>query len=363
MRITDVEVIPFRIPLHRPVVWAAGRMDCVDWVLVTITAEDGTRGVAEAIPRPMIYGETQVSIAHAISAVLGPMLIGQDSFALAPIWRAMEGLAGNLAAKSAIDIALHDLNGKLTGLPVHRLLGGPERSHVDLVWMVGLMDEQGMVDDAVARAAEGFRAFKVKGGIDPDSDIRVARAMREALPHVQIYIDANMKYDRDTGLRVLRALSGVLDAVEEPLPAGDDMGRVDLARRVDVPLMGDESVFTPADVARQIRLGALRRVSLKMPRTGFWLSRKIVAMCETASIPMQICTQSETTLGVAACLQLAAAYGQISLPSELTFHLEVDGRITAQAFAVENGRLPVPTAPGNGADVDPDRLDRYRVTL
>ena len=73
----------------------------------------------------MIYGETQVSIKHAIDAVLAPLLIGQDSFALGPIWRSMGALAANLAAKSAIDIALHDLNGKLTGLPVHRLLGGP----------------------------------------------------------------------------------------------------------------------------------------------------------------------------------------------------------------------------------------------
>ena len=139
----------------------------------------------------MIYGETQVSIKHAIDAVLAPLLIGQDSFALGPIWRSMGALAANLAAKSAIDIALHDLNGKLTGLPVHRLLGGPERSHVDLVWMIGLMDERAMIDEAVTRAGEGFRAFKVKGGIDPAFDIRVARALREALPEAQIYIDAN----------------------------------------------------------------------------------------------------------------------------------------------------------------------------
>ncbi len=311
----------------------------------------------------MIYGETQVSIKHAIDAVLAPLLIGQDSFALGPIWRSMGALAANLAAKSAIDIALHDLNGKLTGLPVHRLLGGPERSHVDLVWMIGLMDERAMIDEAVTRAGEGFRAFKVKGGIDPAFDIRVARALREALPEAQIYIDANMQYNRDTALRVLRALEGVLDAIEEPMPAGDDAGRLDLARRVDIPLMGDESVLTPADVARQISLGALRRISLKMPRTGFWLSHKIVTMCETASIPMQICTQSETTLGIAACLQLAGAFRQISLASELTFHLEVDGRITFEEFAVKDGRLKVPTAPGNGARIDPDSLDRFRTTL
>ena len=80
--------------------------------------------------------------------------------------------------------------------------------------MIGLMDERAMIDEAVTLAGEGFRAFKVKGGIDPAFDIRVARALREALPEAQIYIDANMQYNRDTALRVLRALEGVLDAIE-----------------------------------------------------------------------------------------------------------------------------------------------------
>src|SRR5271170_6056905 len=145
MIIRDIEVTPFVIPLVKPTKWAAGYMTHVDWLLVKIVGDDGTYGVAEAIPRPMIYGETQHSIYYAITQYLAPLLIEEDSFALERIWSKMGSLAGNPAAKSAIDIALHDLNGKLLKMPVHRLLGGPARSEVDLVWMVGLMSNAEML--------------------------------------------------------------------------------------------------------------------------------------------------------------------------------------------------------------------------
>lgn len=362
MIIARIDVIPFVIPLKKPTVWAAGSMTEVDWLLVTIHGNDGTYGVAEAIPRPMIYGETQESIGVAIRKYLAPLVVGEDSFHLGRIWTKMEALAGNLAAKSSIDVALHDLNGKLLGLPVHTLLGGPVRREVDLAWMVGLQSNEGMIAETLEKYGAGFRSFKVKAGMDPDNDIRLLRRMRAEIPDdARLYIDANMRYDRDSAQRVLLALEDVIDCAEEPIPASDDDGRKLLAERVSVPLMGDESVFTVGDVQRQIRLGALRRISIKLPRSGFWLSRKIVHLAEAADIPLQISTQSETTLGTAACLQLAAAYGQISLPNELTFFLDVCDSLLTTPPTILDGRMQVPDGPGLGVEVDWDKVRAYSI--
>ncbi|WP_040829726.1 mandelate racemase/muconate lactonizing enzyme family protein [Nocardia jiangxiensis] len=365
MRIDSVRVTPFVIPLVRPVVWATGSMTVVDWLLVEVVGEDGTTGIAEAIPRPMIYGETQRSIHTALTEYLVPLVVGEDSFALERIHRRMAALAGNFAAKSALDIALHDLNGKLTGLPIHALLGGPVRTEVDCAWMIALDDRDSMLAELEQKIGEGFRAFKVKGGLDPEGDIALLTAMRERSgSDVRLYLDANCRYDRDAAHRVMHALRDVLDQIEEPIDAGDDEGRVELARAVPtVPLLGDETVFTVADVARQIRLGGLRRISLKMPRTGYTLSRRIVHLSEAAGLRLQVSTQSETTLGTAGCLHLAASFHAVGLPCELTFYRDVaDGLLTAEP-TVRAGRMAVPTGPGLGVQLDPDKVAKYAVPL
>lgn len=364
MRITSIELIPFVIPLRKPTVWATGSMTVVDFVLVKVHGEDGLYGVSEAIPRPMIYGETQHSVYYAIRDYLAPQLVGEDSFALERIWKKMAGLAANPGAKAAVDIALHDLNGKAVGLPVHRMLGGPARTEVDLTWMVTMMPNADMLAELEAKLAEGFRSFKVKGGLDPDNDIRLLREMRRlAGDGVQLYIDANTQYDRETAQRVLLALEGVIDCIEEPMAVHDDAGRRDLTLRTRVPLLGDDSVFTLADVSRQLALGALTRISIKMPRTGFWLARRVVDLCEAANVKLQINTQSETTLGTAGCLQLAAAYAQISLPNEITFYHEVCDSLVMQEPVVRNGRMQVPDGPGMGVEVDWEKVRRYAVDL
>jgi L-Ala-D/L-Glu epimerase len=360
VQIEQVDVIPFKIPLIKPLTWAAGHMTEVDWLIVLIRGSDGVTGVAEAIPRPMIYGETQESVYAAISRYLAPAIVGEDSLALERVWARMGVITGNLAAKAAIDVALHDLNARALGLPVHRMLGGPARDWVHLVWMVGLGSDDEMVAEVQDRAEAGYRSFKVKGGLDPQADVRRLRRMHaQAPPGTKFYIDANTAYDTATARRVLRELEEVLDCVEEPLPATDDQARLELARRAGVPIMGDESVFTVADVYRQIRLGALSRISLKVPRTGFWLSRKIVHLAEAARLPLQVSTQSETTLGTAACLSLAAAFQQISLPCELTFYQEVADSLLTSSPEVIDGRMRVPDRPGLAAELDWDKITQY----
>ena len=365
MIVTDIEVIPFKIPNKRVVVWAAGSLPAAEHLIVKIVAEDGTCGVSEAIPRPMIYGETQEGMYYALTKYLKPMVVGQDSFNVEAIWEKFEYMPWNLAAKGAIDVALHDLNARLLNVSVAEFLGGPYRTRVPLCWQIGFGPVDEMIAELKAKVGEGYRAFKVKGGPEPDSDIAVLREMRENSPAgTRLYIDANMAYGHQDAVRVMQALEGIIDCLEEPMAAWDDAGRKDLAGRVSVPILSDESSFTVADVYRQIRLGAIGQVGIKIPRTGFTQSRKIVHLAECANIPVQVSLQAECDFGTAAGLQFASAFRQISLPCELSYYVDNMGDTLLKApLVIEDGHMHLPKGPGMGVDLDWEKVERYAISI
>lgn len=365
MIIERVEVTPFRIPNKRTVVWAAGSLPAAEHLIVKIVGEDGTYGLSEAIPRPMIYGETQEGMYYALTRHLAPMLVGEDSFNLQKIWEKFEFMPWNPAAKGALDVALYDLNARLLGVPVCQLLGGPYRTRVPLSWQIGFGSPEEMLDELKRKIAEGYRVFKVKGGPHPDADIAVLKRMRAESPDgVKLYIDANMAYGRDDALRVMTALEGVLDCLEEPLVAWDDQGRKDLADRVSVPILSDESSFTVADVYRQIRLGAIRRVGIKIPRSGFTLSTKIVHLAEAANLPVQVSLQAECDFGTAACLQFACAYRQIGLACELSYFVDnIGDSLLKVPLSIADGHMILPAGPGLGVELDWEKIEKYAVKI
>lgn len=368
MIIKEVEAIPVNIPFSGAIHWKSGHMAGADNVIIKITTEDGTYGVGEATPRIGIYGETQESIYYVVKNVLGPMLVGVDSFNLQRIWDKMSFAVWNPTAKGAIDVALWDLNGRLCGLPISKMLGGPYRTEVQLSWtMAGTYGSyQDEVDEVVRKTAEGYRSFKIKtGNGDVDEDIRLLKEMKANCPEgTHLYIDANMAYTREEAFRVLRELEGVIDCAEEPLPATDNEGRVALAQKTNVPILSDESTKTVEAVYRQIQLGAISRIGIKLPRTGISLSSKIVHLAECANLPCQISTQLESDLGTATCVQLAAAYKQICLPCEIAFYDEnFSASLIKKPLAIKNGCLQLPEGPGSGVDIDWEQVDRFRVNI
>ena len=126
--IESVTATPVRLPLERPVRWATGAMTCQAHVLVRVRTTEGAEGIAEAIPRENIYGETQVGMVHVINDLLAPLIVGLDVFDVEKIHEKMNFIKANLAAKGGIDVALWDLMGKLVGLPCYKLLGGYRES-------------------------------------------------------------------------------------------------------------------------------------------------------------------------------------------------------------------------------------------
>src|SRR5690348_3509685 len=128
-------------------------------------------------------GETLAGVRAALDDHLAPALAGRDPRDLSGAHQAMDAaLRGQRVAKAALDIALHDLTGRLSGLPAHLLLGGRVRDAVEVAWVVGLGPVDEVVAEAVEYAGRGFRHLKVKGGPDPDRDLTLIRELRAALP-------------------------------------------------------------------------------------------------------------------------------------------------------------------------------------
>lgn len=365
MIIKRVEAIPYSLPYKRPIIWATGALYAADHLLVVIETEDGTCGYSEAIPRIGIYGETQESIYFTINKYLAPLVVGEDSFNIDKIWEKMGLLYWNPAAKGAIDVALYDLNGKLLNTFAANLLGGQYRSEIPVSWQIAFDTPENMIAEMQRKYGEGYRAFKVKGGPHPDQDIEILKAMRaSAEPGTRLYIDANITYSRSDCKRVMRALEGIIDALEEPMQPWDTVGRQIAFDSTTTPTLSDESSFTVPDVYHQLRQGLMSEIGIKIPRTGYTQSRKIVALAEAANVPVQISTQAESMLGTAAGAVFASAFRQVKNPCELTYFVEnIADEIVTTPLVVENGKMKVPTGLGIGMEIDWNKVDQYRVKI
>jgi L-alanine-DL-glutamate epimerase-like enolase superfamily enzyme len=363
MKITQIEAIPFKIPYKTPLKWGlSGYLDAADHVLVRVHTDSGTVGIAEATPRPTIYGESQASILYAIRNWFGPMIIGLDSGHTEKIWAKFESIHWNPTAKGAIDLALYDAVAKARGLPLWEMLGG-HSDRLPVGWMLGIRSIPEMVQEALDMRARGFKAFKVKVGVEPEKDVQVIKSLRENLGRdALIYADANMAYSVSTAIRTLKRMEEFgLAFVEEPVPAWDQKGRLKVARALSIPIMGDESVFTPQDVAREIDLGAIGIISIKTPRTGYTLSLKIANMAETAGIPCLMGSQAETGVGTLASAQFGAARRNVSYPGEISFFLSLTDDLLTEPIDLKEGMLALPRRPGNGAVLDEEKIKKYRM--
>lgn len=364
MKITRVECIPFSLPLVRPVRFAGGVLAVTEHVLVQVHTDQGLIGQAEAPSRPFFYGESQASMVAAVKAWFGPLLVGRDPFDIEGLWAGLHGVEFNHTIKGALDIAMHDLMGKILQQPCYRLLGG-YTDKVQVTYICGYAAPEAMAEEALEmRDRHGINSFKLKVGIDAKQDVRMLHVLRRALPEALLYIDGNSGLSGPDAVRVLDAGYEIgLKWAEEPVRREDRCGRQFVARYSKVPLMGDESCRSPDEVAREIDDGVVQAVIVKTARTGFRVTRDILAICASKGVRTVLGSQGDSTLGIAAGLHFAVAHRATAIhPAELTFHLNTEADILIDPIIVRDGCLTVPEGPGLGIEIDPEKLARYQVS-
>jgi muconate cycloisomerase len=383
MKIADIETIPIRLPTRRVHQWASLTTPIGVYVIVKLHTDEGLVGLGEA---PVLkdwggdygkyFGETLQTTIHIINDILLPALKGQEPYRFEGIHTLMDkAVKGYPYAKAAIDMALYDVVGKATQLPAYQFLGGCFRDRVSIAHSLGLMEIEKAIDEALQAKSEGVKTIKLKGGVDPKRDVELIRRMRDALgAETKICVDANQGYPTPkVAVQVTKAMAeyGLL-YMEQPVEGIDRMAEV--AKRVDTPIMADESAWTPQDVLEIAQKNAADIISIYTTKPGgLFKAKQVAAIAETAGLPCNVNGSVETGVGNAANIHLAASTGvvtfgciiPVSTPKEMAKQgiagIYYQDDIIKEGFEFSAGDILLSTKPGLGIELDEDKLKHYRI--
>lgn len=362
--ITRIEAIPFRIPLKAPSRWGAhGSRDAAEHVLIRVYSDNGLVGIAEGIPRPVIFGETQKSITHIIDAHFAPMLIGMNIFDRQAIHDKINTIQWNPTAKGGLDMAIHDLIAQTCELPLAAWLGGTVAPlPVSYMLPLGTLDTMLKSADEI-RNQYGINAWKIKAGTDPKDDITRVRELRKAMgDDAFIFIDANQMYTPEMAIATINRMAEYdIKMVEEPVPVTLGRQRKKVADNIPVPILGDDSLFSLADARREVDAGAVGIMGLKTPRTGIWESSKIVHVAEAYGMPCWMGSQGVSQIGTLASAHFAVGFAKhFTVPADLGNYVKQLDDLNATPIVLRDGCLHLPDKPGIGVTIDEEKLKRYR---
>ncbi|MFJ4682467.1 mandelate racemase/muconate lactonizing enzyme family protein [Streptomyces sp. NPDC088789] len=336
--------------------------------LVKVHAEDGSTGIGECygLPSPEVT-------ATVVATVLAPLLISQDATASTAVWeRLYRGQAAGghnrgfyLEALAGVDLALWDLRGKLAGVPVHRLLGGPVRERVDCYASPVALhaDPADSARQARGFVDDGFRALKVKIGRGARTDRAHLTAVREAVgDDIEILTDVNCAYDLDEATRVGAVLHDLgISWYEEPLQVDDLANLAELRRRTGLTIVNGETHFTRFDLRDSLQH---RAIDVFMPNVarcgGITEATKLSALASAFHVDI---APHGVGSGVSLCaaLQLCAATPNLRTYEYNRLPNPIRERILLDPPEFRDGALLVPQGPGLGAEIDDAVVDRYTV--
>jgi L-alanine-DL-glutamate epimerase-like enolase superfamily enzyme len=370
VKIRAIEAIPITVPIKPELVIssARGTHDVSPFVIVRVHTDEGVTGLGEVSCTPIWSGEDQMTAAHFIDTILAPALIGRSPLEIEPIRTAMyRVLAANPFTRAAIETACWDILGKVAGLPLYRLWGGPVRERVPIKFSLS-----GIEPERVTRVAEhamglGFRAMKVKVGGDPEADLRRYRAVREVIgPDIRLGADANGGWTVRQAIDTVRRLEEHgLWFIEQPVPPGDPTRLAEVRAATRTPLLADESVSTPEDALSLIRSGAADALSAYVGMgAGPDAVRRIGAVAQAGGIGCTLGSNLEMGIASAAMTHLAAATHDLTCeawPPDILGPLYYEADVLAEPLDIRNGSVGLPTGPGLGVALDEAVIARYRV--
>lgn len=364
MTITSVEAEPISgdVNPELAIISSLGEHLRGQYVLVRVHDHGGHVGLGEASVTSVWSGETQPGTIALIRDVLAPLVVGADPFDLEWICRKMDRACfANSFAKGAIEMALLDLQGKILGVPVYQLLGGKDSgdSGIRLKFVIGAVEAPLAAERARRMVERGWQAIKVKVGrhAHPSIDVERIRAVRDAIgPKTWLSIDANGGYTVDQAVWAAQRLEKFdLALFEQPTRRGDHAAMAEVRRRSPMPIMADESVFTPADAIDVIRHQAADILSIYPGKHGGVRSTQHIAkMAEAAGIPCTIGSNLEREVATAAMAHVTASTANIQcerFPGDLIGPLYYESALSEVPLAYEVDRLHLPTQPGLGVRV------------
>jgi len=337
-------------------------------VIVRVTSSDGIVGIGEATTiGGLAYGDQgPESTKITIDAYIAPVLKGIDATNVnAAMQRVAASVQGNSFAKSAVETALLDAQGKRLGLPVHALLGGAFRTSLPVLWTLASGNVGRDVEEALALVeSRRHRVFKLKiGSRDLSADIAHVQAIRRGLgDEVMLTVDVNQAWDEATAVRGIAALEDAgVGLVEQPISRRNRRGLARLAARFDVAIMADEAVHDAGDAFDLAVDAAADVYALKISQAGGLLpTLRAAAVADAAGVGIYGGTLLEGSIGTIAAAHAFAACPRLAWGTELFGPLLLKDDVVVQRPTYSDFELQLPDSPGLGVQLDTDKLDFYR---
>ena len=352
MKITEVKLGKISVPLRVPFKTALRSVSSVEDIVVEVHTDTGAVGYGEAPPTGAITGDTTGAILGALQDHIIKTVVGRDVDDFEDLMLALNKcIVGNTSAKAAMDMALWDLYGQLYRIPVYKLLGGSRKEIITDI-TISVNDPDEMARDAVDAVRRGYDTLKIKVGAHPELDVARLTAVRQAIgSETRIRIDANQGWEPKQAVRLLNQMQekGLdIEFVEQPVKAHDIDGLRYVTERSYVPVLADESVFSPEDAVRIMQTRAADLVNIKLMKCGgLYNALKIVSAAEVYGVECMIGCMLEAKISVNAAVHLACA-------KKIITKIDLDGPVLCSEDPILGGavfdeqRITVSDEPGLG---------------
>jgi L-Ala-D/L-Glu epimerase len=356
LKLSSIQVIPYALPFKEPYVTARGSLARREMVLLRIRAEDGVEGLGEAVPLSLRGGVTIERVVGELEALAAALSGIELKWGEPPSGKEPSGPANGLSppASCALGTAMLDLREKVEGASADP---APVRCNATLVTGA----PEAVAAEAERWAADGFGTFKLKVGAG--DDVAQVRAVREALgPEAKIRLDANASWSLDEATEILTAVEPLgIELVEQPV--GTIAEAAELARRVEIPLAGDESIVTVADAEESLREGGFGITGVKLSKVGgIQQGRAIAKLLRT-----YVASALDGPVGIAIGRRLAAevdaarAADVPPLAHGLATRRLFAETIAASECELRGDLLHEAPGPGLGIAIDEDSLRHHRL--
>ncbi len=335
MDIKDIAVKVTKVPLKKPFKTALRSVYELESIILIIKTKSGLVGYGETAPTFAVTGESKESIIKALDTIC-ENIKGESLYDFNRVMGVVHSsIEKNFSAKSAVEIALYDIFAQNLKTPLYRLLGGSRRDFKTGI-TISLNDIDTMIQDSIEAQNRGFESLKIKLGDDYREDIQRVIEIKKAL-HVEtsLKLDANQGWSKEECVEFLNSMEKhqiPIELIEQPVKKGDIEGLKYIKARSSIPILADESVFSPMDAVKILEKDAVDFVNIKLDKCGGISNALLIAdICKLYGTKCMIGCMLEGAISVGAAAHVASAR------SDTITMLDLDAPILCKTSSVSGG--------------------------
>ncbi len=354
MKIVKIEYWRERFELKEPYSIAYNDYTHADNVFIKIITNNEIVGYGCAGPDYDVTKENTQTVLSACKEFIEPCIIGLDPLRISNILHKLEKvLTVHPSARAMLDMALYDILGKYSNLPVYKLLGGYRKS-IKTSITIGILPVKETLVKAKEYVDKGFHILKLKGGGSLEEDIEKVLRLREIVgDKITIRFDANQGYSLDSTLEFIKSTKNAgLEILEQPIPRGFPSMLGKITDDSIIPIMADESLLNLRDIFRLTKKGLVDMVNVKLMKVGgIYEALQISAVARAGKLGIMVGCMDESALSIAAGLHYALSQPNVQY-ADLDGHFDLIGDPAADAVILKNGILHTNEKPGLGISLD-----------